>query len=416
MGSISCKACDCNHSDVKLEGEFNNDNYLTYQGFRETMNTFFQTDSQDHDQYKAHIKSLIKIQAFARRIISRTHYLSQQRNLKPVYFYFNSEEVKQFVGHSTRMVGYRELVCMKTYKNGGVYSGEMKGNLRDGLGSMKWKDGACYDGFWSFGRPFGIGTFVYPDGEIYKGQWKNYYARGKDSEISGLGIVLWKENVKDGYKWLWFKKTIDLNSPRSVSLTPRNEEKLQETQEKYLEMKSDFETKSSQPLKPIKEQKIVYPDGSTYIGDVVAGVRQGIGKLSWPDGDTYTGEWKNDIQTGWGVNDWSEGSSYTGFFIANLKEGVGLYKWPDGAEYFGQWKTNKMHGIGKYTWTDGKIYLGEWEESQMQGFGVLLWKDGRKYEGTWMDGKKHGEGVTWYSNGRLSRDIWRYGRIIKPDV
>jgi hypothetical protein len=281
---------------------------------------------------------------------------------------------------------------------------------------MQWKDGARYSGAWCFGRPSGIGTFLFPDGETYKGDWRYYFSKGSENDLKGLGLVLWKENIQDGYKWLWYKKAICINSPRSISMTPRNEEQLQQVQEAYSALKAIFD-KNLMQVRTAKEPKERnYPDGSMYKGDLQGGNKHGFGKMQWADGDSYEGNWLDDTQSGWGQNKWKEGSSYSGFFVNNLKEGVGKYCWEDGTEYFGEWKANKMNGIGKYLWSDGKAYLGDWVDGCMQGFGVLMFKDGRKYEGSWMQGKKHGEGLTFYSSGKVSRDVWKHGKIIRPDV
>jgi hypothetical protein len=258
--------------------------------------------------------------------------------------------------------------------------------------------------------------FIFPDGDSYKGPWLWYFSKGNENEISGLGVILWKENVNDGYKWLWYKKAICINSPRSVTMTPRNEEKMQQIQEKYLAMKQIYDKNLSETRAPIDNKERKYPDGSYYKGDLQGVKRDGFGKIVWIDGDSYEGQWKDDIQCGWGKNSWKEGAVYYGFFAENLKDGIGKYCWEDGIEYFGEWKVNKMQGVGKYNWNDGKVYLGEWDEGTMQGFGVLMWKDGRKYEGGWHQGKKNGEGVTYYTNGKVSRDVWKNCKIIRPDV
>ena len=382
------------------------------------MNSYFHSETQDLDFLKTHLKDLIKVQSFCKRVLYRLRYLRNLKDQKSIYFYFSQNENRFFLVPSSRLPSYRESVSQKVYKSGGVYSGEMRGGFRDGEGLMEWKDGAKYEGNFSFGQPFGLGVFTYPDGDVFRGHWGYYYAKCADSEITGMGVILWKESVREGYKWLWCKKAIGLNSPRSITITPRNEEKLQETQCRYLELKHVFEVKSAQVSTVVNEVKHRYRDGSLYVGDMDATncKRHGVGSLLWPDGDVYQGEWKEDLQNGWSRNKWSEGSCYVGFFFNNLKEGIGMYTWGDGAEYLGEWKANKMNGIGRYKWADQKAYLGEWHDGNMQGFGVLMWKDGRRYEGTWFMGKKHGEGVTYYSNGRLSRDIWRHGKIIKPDV
>ena len=366
--------------------------------------------------YLPHMFSITKLQAFLRSFIYRELYKKSLKKSKPNYYYFSYEEVTFFISKCCALPSYKEETKAKLYSNGGIYSGELRGGFRDGFGTMHWKDGAKYQGEWSFGRPFGLGTFIFPDGDSYTGPWKCYFSKGSENELAGLGVILWKENIKDGFKWLWYKKAICINSPRSVTMTPRNEEKLQQIQEKYLYMRSFYEKTLKDPLEPMDPKERKYPDGSLYKGDMQGIKRNGVGKIVWADGDTYDGEWKDDIQSGWGKNTWKEGACYIGNFADNLKDGVGKYCWEDGTEYFGEWKINKMHGVGKYNWNDGKLYLGEWAQGTMEGFGVLMWKDGRKYEGSWHQGKKHGEGVTFYTNGKVSRDVWRHGKIIRPDV
>ena len=420
MGQFSCKGWDCKNSDAKNDEEFRTsvrnikDFNIAYQGKVGSLSA--KPMKIDYEYYSCHIKQVIKAQSFSKRIVYRLRYLAIIKSNFQIFSYFNFKEVTHFLSKTRAASVFHETVFNKTYNFGGFYSGDMLGGFRDGKGIMKWKDGAEYNGNWAYGRPFGTGIFIFPDGDSYQGLWKFYFSKGNENDISGLGRILWRENVTDGYKWLWYKKVISISSPRSVAVTPRNEEKLVEIEEKYIQLKMIFEKHLAERLssKDFKERK--YPDGSVYIGDLQGSQKHGYGKLTWGDGDVYEGQWKNDIQSGWGKNFWKEGSSYCGFFSNNVKEGIGQYFWHDKTEYFGEWKGNKIHGIGKYKWNDGKIYLGEWVEGNMQGIGVIMWKDGRKYEGGWHEGKKHGEGVTFYTNGRVSRDLWRHGKIIKPDV
>jgi hypothetical protein len=420
MGQFSCKGWDCKNSETKQENEFRTslsgvqDINLKYQGIKSNFlyypsksNIFFLPNAESH---------LITLQSNIRGYLSRINYQKQLKQNRPHYYYFSIEECECFLNKSSTLPSFREETSNKMYPHGGIYSGEMRGGFRDGLGKMKWKDGASYEGCWSFGRPAGQGIFIFPDGEKFKGHFGYYFSKGNENNLKGLGVVLWQENVSDGFLWLWYKKAICINSPRSISMTPRNEEVLAKVQEKYILMRANFEKIAGDSRFPKDAKERRYPDGGVYKGDMQGVKRHGFGKSTWPEGDFYEGEWKDDAQSGWGKNCWKEGAVYVGFFLNGLKDGLGKYVWEDGTEFFGEWKANKMDGVGRYTWNDGKLYLGQWVDGTMQGFGVLMWKDGRKYEGNWMQGKKHGEGLTFYSNGRVSRDIWRYGKIIKPDV
>lgn len=420
MGQFSCKGWDCKTSDTKQENEFRTslnpgqDLHIKSKWINPSLLSY--PSKLDFSYYSKHNSQIVKLQSYIRAYIARSHYFKNLKQSKPHYYYFSYEETTHFLSKSLFLSSNREETISKLYPHGGMYSGEMLGGFRDGQGKMQYKDGAIYEGQWSFGRPFGPGKFTFPDGESFSGQFKYYFSQGSENDIKGLGVVLWQENVKDGYLWLWYKKAICINSPRSISMTPRNEEVLAKVQEKYIIMRANFEKLLNEVRSPkdIKERR--YPDGGVYKGDMQGIKRHGYGKIIWNEGDFYEGEWKDDVQSGWGKNYWKEGAYYTGFFLNNVKDGFGKYVWEDGTEYFGEWKNNKMNGIGRYTWNDGKLFLGQWDEGSMEGFGVLIWKDGRKYEGNWMNGKKHGEGLTFYSNGRVSRDIWRHGKIIKPDV
>ena len=45
----------------------------------------------------------------------------------------------------------------KYYKNGEIYEGDWKNNVREGQGSMKFKDGKIYKGTWSNDAMNGFG-------------------------------------------------------------------------------------------------------------------------------------------------------------------------------------------------------------------------------------------------------------------
>lgn len=58
------------------------------------------------------------------------------------------------------------------FKNGVVYKGEWKGNVRHGYGVQVWPDGARYEGYWENGKATGRGKFTHVDGDIYDGEWR----------------------------------------------------------------------------------------------------------------------------------------------------------------------------------------------------------------------------------------------------
>lgn len=65
------------------------------------------------------------------------------------------------------------------YKSQAKYTGEWRGNFRDGEGKQLWTDGALYSGNWKDGKAHGLGKFVHSDGDVYEGEWINDKANGK---------------------------------------------------------------------------------------------------------------------------------------------------------------------------------------------------------------------------------------------
>jgi hypothetical protein len=55
------------------------------------------------------------------------------------------------------------------YKNGNVYTGALKKNVKHGRGKMTWASGDSYEGEWEAGLLHGKGTFKYSDKGEYEG-------------------------------------------------------------------------------------------------------------------------------------------------------------------------------------------------------------------------------------------------------
>lgn len=66
-----------------------------------------------------------------------------------------------------------------TFKDGSVYTGEMKGRKPNGKGKTVFKNGDVYEGEYVKGKREGFGTYIFPDGEKYEGQWFQDQQHGK---------------------------------------------------------------------------------------------------------------------------------------------------------------------------------------------------------------------------------------------
>jgi len=142
--------------------------------------------------------------------------------------------------------------------------------------------------------------------------------------------------------------------------------------------KDDFGDIEINPNAP----KYTYEDGSTYIGQVINGKRQGEGCWKYETG-MYTGQWNEDLQHGQGKLVWSDGRIYEGQFMKGRFAGYGCMVW---------------------TGEEGQIkYEGEYKEGLKHGSGKLTWPNGRNYDGEWKRGKRHGRGA--YTNSQMQKRV-----------
>lgn len=73
----------------------------------------------------------------------------------------------------------------------------------------------------------------------------------------------------------------------------------------------------SEPARSAEEPvttTLVWPDGTRYVGGVVAGIRTGKGTIFWQDGTRFVGQFENDMRNGPGTMILPDGTVYTGFF------------------------------------------------------------------------------------------------------
>lgn len=115
-------------------------------------------------------------------------------------------------------------------------------------------------------------------------------------------------------------------------------------------------------------QKIIYEDGTVYIGDVTDNMKHGRGKLMDPKGDTYEGDFEEDKIQGKGKFTGADGTIYEGDWHDGQQHGFGKETWADGSNYSGYYKNGVKHGDGKYNWADGSTYSGNWANGNIEGY------------------------------------------------
>lgn len=118
----------------------------------------------------------------------------------------------------------------------------------------------------------------------------------------------------------------------------------------------------------IKPDSITYLSGAVYQGQVVNGMRHGLGVFRDSDGNVFTGDFVDDHICGKGVYKLINGTRYEGDFKDDVQHGKGREVWPDGSVYEGEYKDGVKHGRGRYKFPDGSIFDGEFVEGNICGY------------------------------------------------
>lgn len=233
----------------------------------------------------------------------------------------------------------REKRKAYTFDNGAVYTGEWKGNIRDGQGTMLWPDGTKYTGQFYFDYAQGKGKFEHANGDVYVGDLKRDHAHGKGEYRHAMGAVYtgdWKEDRKHG-------KGVE-----------------------------------------------VWGDGSKFTGEFRDGKKHGKGQFNWKSGGSFKGDFFQNNIHGKGVYTWADKRSYDGEWTDGKMHGEGTFLWPkEKKKYVGQFVKDKKHGFGTFTSHDGRQYSGGFKNGEMHGKGFILDpKTKEKIIGRWENGKQ----------------------------
>ncbi len=130
-----------------------------------------------------------------------------------------------------------------------------------------------------------------------------------------------------------------------------------------------------------ERQRIVFPDGSVYNGQLKNGEIEGQGTLSFSDGSIYTGSFQNGEMNGQGTMIFPDGTTYVGELKDGMLFGKGVLTFPDGSRYEGSFENNKYHGRGKWFSHLGLRYEGRFRYGKFHGRGVCSLPDGSSYTG-----------------------------------
>ncbi|KAH3745500.1 2-isopropylmalate synthase [Pelomyxa schiedti] len=256
----------------------------------------------------------------------------------------------------------RELVLVD-----GEYSGDFKGELRDGWGLFRNARGDVYEGEWKNDSMHGWGSMKYAAGAQYEGEWACGCREGRGTLTCPGGDKFAGEWACDELlRGVWRSPgTNNSNSNSSSSSAPS--------------------AAAQDPASSASSSSATSKDGDVYEGEFSNGKREGKGVYGFGDGRVYDGQWK-----------------------AGLRHGRGRMVYPDGSVYSGQWKADMRDGRGLFRHPSGDVYSGEYRADKRDGRGsVVFANSGLSFQGTFRNGVRCGVGVFACADGRTLRCEWR---------
>jgi hypothetical protein len=162
-------------------------------------------------------------------------------------------------------------------------------------------------------------------------------------------------------------------------------------------------------------ERVTGDDGSTYVGQVADGKREGLGVLQFKDGDRQAGEWKDNVLDGLGVEQLDDGPRYEGRWSNGLPTGLGVREKPGVERAEGTFASGKLEGLGarRVLTEPTVVQTGEFKSDSLDGPGVETLANGERYQGTFRAGKRHGYGQLIGPDERVRASRWEDGKLVE---
>lgn len=184
-----------------------------------------------------------------------------------------------------------------------------------------------------------------------------------------------------------------------------------------------------------------YADGSTYVGGIRFGKRQGPGVMTYSDGSVYQGYFRENMRHGKGtmrskqnrvffdgvfemdypkkgILTYNNKARYEGSFVNGVPNGEGTY-YSNGrmASWDGQWVNGEMTGPGTFFFDNGDYYDGSLVQGKRVGSGKVCDKHGTLlFEGTYKNDIENGPGTEYFPDGSYMTVEFSNGVMNGPAV
>ncbi|MBN9490365.1 MAG: protein kinase [Alphaproteobacteria bacterium] len=161
--------------------------------------------------------------------------------------------------------------------------------------------------------------------------------------------------------------------------------------------------------------RLSYPNGASYVGQISAGQRQGLGVADLDNDQHLAGEWKDDRLDGLGTAKFSDGTRYEGRWRDGQPTGLGVREKPGVERAAGNFVDNRLEGAGvRRQMTDpGLVQAGEFHADALDGVGVETFSGSERYEGEFRAGQRSGYGLLFGADGKGHAGRWENGKQVE---
>ncbi len=297
------------------------------------------------------------------------------------------------------------------YGNGCSYTGQMyasgalEGCIFHGEGTFRWPDGQTFVGTYNNGATV-RGKLTYPNTMTYEGEFDGGYT------FHGQGVFNWTTYNEDGSVKEWsnrYEGEFVNGGATGLTGTMYYARALRGENEAGLHYFTGImATLGAAQTDQTGTGKIVFEDGSYYIGDVyldashVASVT-GEGTYYYADGSTAERKVVTDHML-------DDERKYTGVLVGNLPEGEGTLIFVNSnCKYTGSFVKGLYHGNGTFDWSldgsgwkfvgafaEGKATYGKTTTNKTEG---LIWYEGAMNDLNNIKAEELGTGYYDYGNG-----------------
>ena len=164
-----------------------------------------------------------------------------------------------------------------------------------------------------------------------------------------------------------------------------------------------------------KVERLTYDGGASYIGQVEAGKRQGLGVADLANGERQAGEWQADQLNGLGTVRLPDDSRFAGQWRDGQSTGLGVREKPGVERAEGNFVAGRFEGLGvRRTLAEPKmVQSGEFHGDLLEGPGVETLGDGERYEGLFRGGRRNGYGQMTAPDGKVVAGRWEDGKLVE---